>query len=129
MRINRKFRITTPSTTSTALLSREAKYDRVFKESAPKRDKAGPPPGRAPAACVLLIDVHVGEGVVQADGRGHQVVHVGSGQRGVLDLEQVAVGHLVDQDLLQLGVGRGALLVGGGGGRLVPQRVGFGVPV
>src|SRR6218665_2774144 len=81
-------------------------------------------PGRS-----FFVDINLVERLVQANGRGHQVLHIGAGERGELQLQQVDVGDLLRQQLLQLAVGPLALGRVERGAALLPERIGFGAVV
>src|SRR3546814_1422450 len=99
--ISTKLMMTTPSTTTTTLASRETKKDANFKVPYPCLVPGIPwisEPGRGSA---LLFDIHVGKRFVQADPGSDQVLDVVAIERQVLELEEVSQGNLGHQCLLR----------------------------
>src|SRR6218665_2944860 len=85
--------------------------------------------GMAAPGCSFFVDINLVERLVQADGGGHQVLHVGAGERGELQLHQVDVGDLLRQQLLQLAVDPLALGRIERGAAALPERIGLRVAV
>src|SRR6218665_3071519 len=69
-----------------------------------RRPAIGNRRGTAAPGHSFFVDINLVERLVQADGGGHQVLHVGAGERGELQFQPVDVGDLLRQQLLQLAV-------------------------
>src|SRR6218665_2264125 len=94
-----------------------------------RRPAIGNRRGMAAPGHSLFFYINLVERLVQADGGGHPVLHVGAGERGELQFQQVDVGDLLRQQLLQLAVDPLALGRVERGAAALPERIGLRVAV